>query len=119
FKIQTRSLNNYSDAAFKGEQFVNCSKNFVSVKNDVLLRIPKGTLYNSTPIVVENDILKTSRIVIFPEVNLSSAATIAFPTPAALTENTNKIVLKSGTTVYTGTPKNDSVFFDIKNFGIF
>ena len=117
--FRSTRLTGYMPPALNSDIFVKCEKDFLLLRDGIRLFIPKGTLYNSTPLVIANNISSSSRIVIFPGMNLRNAINIGFEIPVALRAKAEKLVLKNAGSVYPGLAKNDSVFFNVRSFGTF
>ena len=118
FKIKTTNLSEYAGPKLESPFFVDCRKDFSLQNNGISVSIPKGTLYNCTPLIVENNIEVSSKVIVFPDVNLKSSATIGFKCKPA-EKNADKLVLRCKGVVYIGILRKDSVVFQVKNFGIF
>ncbi len=110
----------YTGPALKSDLFVNCRKDFVYAKNGVKLTIPANTLFYSTPLVVENTLSASGKLIIFPgDANLRVPAIVAFKLAPHQLKNKHKLVLKCGQQEYTPRLSADSACFYIKSFGGF
>lgn len=120
FYIKTKHFNYYRSTSVKSDVFVNCNTDFFIRKNDVALLIPAKTLFYSTPVIIENALEASGRLILqLATINFKSAAIIGFKASGKLKENPHQQVLKSGSVVYSPVYRNDSVIYAIKNFGIF
>jgi hypothetical protein len=119
FHIRTTRFSQYSQPP-KGDPYVKCNEDQYIRKEKLFFHIPAGSFFYSVPLIIENTVEANDRLYIFPsEINLKNAITIGFKVPARHHKNRQKLVLRSGQTVYSPTTRKDSVFFDVKNLGIF
>lgn len=120
FYIRAGTFDYYRPSAVKSDVFVNCNKDFTLRRNKLQMYMPAKTLFYSTPLIVDNALETTGRLIILPSgINLRNTAVIGFKVPERLMKNKTKLVLKSGSSVYAPTLRNDSVFYAVKNFGTF
>jgi hypothetical protein len=117
--FRTSRLTTFLPPSLNSGIFARCDRDFVFSGDRLRLFIAKGTLYNSTPLIIANNIETSSKIVIFPETNLRNAISIGFAIPASLAQKETKLVLRNGAQVTAGYVRNDSVYFDVKNLGTF
>jgi hypothetical protein len=118
--VKTKQFNYYKAPAIKSGLFVNCNKDFSVQKNNLAVSIPAKTLFYSTPLILENRIETSGKLIILPaEVNLRSAATVGFKVSENLKRYKSKLVLKNGSAVYSPLFRHDSVFYAVKSFGTF
>ena len=117
-RIKTTNLTDFAAPKLESPFYVDCRNNCTIRNNGLLVNIPKGTLYNSTPLIVENNLAASSKLVVFPDVNLRNSATLGLKLPPD-EKNADKMVLRGKGGVYTGVIRNDSILFAVKNFGIF
>lgn len=110
----------YKESSIKSNDYLNCRKDYFVRKDGIHLFVPANSLYYSTPLIFENTLEGSGKVIILPsEINLRNPVMVGFKTPAAHRLHKQKLVLKSGNTVYPAIVKNDSVYFAVKNFGWF
>lgn len=120
FYIKAGNLALYSPPKIKSDVFVNCTQDFLILKNNLQIFIPAYTLYNSTNLIFENTIERSGKLIILPsEANLKSTSIVGFEVPKKYLPVKNKLILKSGTNTFVPINVNDSVFYSVKNFGWF
>ncbi len=120
FKLKIKDFNFYASPSIRSDMYVNCSKNYFVKKKGIQLKIPANTLYYSTPLIFENTIETTGKLIVLPSsTNLKTAVTLGFKVPKKYNENKKRLLLKNETSIYTPINKGDSVFYSIKNFGWF
>jgi len=118
FRLRAVALNAFSEPNIKSRLFAFCDRDFKETSDGVTLYIPANTLYYSTPVILENTLEGTGKLIVLPTgLNLRSAATVIFKVPPPLQRNKEKLVLINGRVVTPGKFNSDSVFFQVKNFG--
>ncbi|MCC6369688.1 MAG: M23 family metallopeptidase [Bacteroidia bacterium] len=118
--IRSNKLSKYTAPSIKSDVFVNCTKNFSIKKDKMFIQIPANTLFYSTPLIVENTIETTGKLIVLPsDANLKSAVTLGFKVPSQYAKEKQKLVLKNGSAFYTPLIKKDSVYFAVKSLGWF
>jgi len=109
----------FTAPALKSDLFVNAFKEFKTERSGVKVVIPAGTLYYSTPLVIENTLGSTGKLIVLPgDANLRNPVSIAFKAPFA-GKNKARLVLKNGNAVYTPEVRNDSLLYQVKTLGWF
>ncbi len=116
FYLKAKKVNAYKPRESPGDWNVNCAEDFKRDKNGLQVYIPAKTLFYSTPLLVDNAIETEDKLSILPEVNLKQAVTIGFKVPDRFWENREKLLLKNSTMALP-LNRNDSVFYEIKEFG--
>jgi hypothetical protein len=104
----------------QGDSIIICSKDFHYSKNNILIKIPSNTLYNSSPITIKNSIKFDGKLALYPSnINLNSTFVIGYKVPKKLINLKHKLFITN--TNNTIIPKiiNDSLYFESKNFGTF
>jgi len=120
FYLRTKKFNYYSIPSIKGDTYAYCTKDLLYCKKGIQIFIPKNTLYNSTPLIFENTLQTTGKLIVLPsEANLSSAAIVGFEVPKKYRSFKTKLLFKNADNVYLPIVKRDSVFYAVKNFGWF
>lgn len=120
FYLRTAEVTYYKESSIKSNDYLNCRKDYFVRKDGLHLFVPANSLYYSTPLIFENTLEGSGKLIILPsEINLRNPVMVGFKTPAAHRQHKQKLVLKSGNTVYPAIVKNDSVYFAVKNFGWF
>jgi hypothetical protein len=120
FRLRTLELNSFTTPQLNGDAFVNCNRNFLFRGKGLTLNIPAHTLYRSGSVFLHNQLESNGRLeIVALGANLASAATIGFKVPQVYTPDRRKLVLKSSSATYPVNIRNDSAFFEVKNFGIF
>lgn len=120
FYIKANKLALYSPPKIKSDVFVNCTQDFLILRNNLQIFIPAFTLYNSTNLIFENTIERSGKLIILPsEANLKSTSIVGFEVPKKYLSVKNKLILKSGSNTFVPINVNDSVFYSVKNFGWF
>lgn len=120
FYVKANKLALYSAPTIKSDVFVNCTKDFLILKNNLQIFIPAYTLFNSTNLIFENTIERSGKLIILPsEANLKSTSIVGFEVPKKYLAVKNKLILKSGSNTFAPINVNDSVFYSVKNFGWF
>ncbi len=120
FTFRPRVFNFFAPPSVKSDLFVNCNTDFFINKNGLQVFIPKGALFYSTPLIFENTIETTGKLIILPtEASVRTQAIVGFKIPDKYLYNRTKLVLKSGNSLYSPINRGDSVFYAVKNFGWF
>ena len=115
--VKARKINGYRGSAIKSDLFVKSHENFDLAKDNVQIHIPANTLYYSTPIIIENTIASSGKLIILPrEANLRSPYTLGLAVPERYRAHAEQLVLRSGKSVFTPVLRNDSLFYSLKNF---
>lgn len=110
----------FKEPALKSDLFVNCRKDFIYAKDGVKLIVPANTLFYSTPLVIENTLTSTGKLIIIPgDANLRVPATVAFKLAPHQQKTKQKLVLKCGQQEYVPRLSHDTAYFSIKSFGGF
>ena len=118
FYLKAKKIEEYFSPEEKSNLYVNCSEPFVSLINDLYLFIPEKTLFYSKNISINNTINDNGKLSIFPDLNLKQAVTLGFKVPDKYFGLAEKLILEGATSAYP-ISRNDSVFYQIKNFGKF
>lgn len=108
-----------STTKIKSDLYVNCNEDFYVQRDKIQLYIPAKTLYYSSPLILENTLESSGKLVVLPELNLRQPALLAFIAPEKYRNHLEKLLLKSSNSVYTPVVRNDSVLFAIKEFDWF
>lgn len=119
FFIKAKQKTGHKKNAIKSEVLVNCNEDFSFSKNNVQIYIPAKTLYYSTPLILDNSIESSGKLVVLPEVNLRQPALVGFKVPPKYERNRTKLVLRGSSNNYMPINRNDSVFYAIKEFDWF
>jgi murein DD-endopeptidase MepM/ murein hydrolase activator NlpD len=119
FYIKAKKFNDYKKFEMQGDALVTCSEDFTGTVNNLQIFIPARTLFYSTPLLIENNMEAGSKLIILPEVNLRQPAIVGFKVPLHFAGKGDKLVLKRSSAVSTPLSRNDSVFFMIKDFGVY
>jgi len=115
--IKCSKFNFYRTISQKGD-FVSCVKDQLVNQNGMRLFIPAKTLYSSTSVTLINNLDHKSTFEILPEkTNLNASVKIGFKIPTHLIDDANKLVARNRNNVVPSLIRNDSVFFDLKQFG--
>jgi len=118
--IKTNQFSKYRSNISKYDVVVDCRKELNYSKNNLSLICPPYTFFISTPLIVENTIETTGKLILLPgDVNLKSALQVRFTTPSKYQNNKTKLVLKNNGNVYIPTVKGDSISYMVKNLGWF
>lgn len=117
FYLKARKAGRYRSSAIKSELYAKSNENFDLAKDNLQIHIPAHTLYYSTPIIIENTISSSGKLIILPrEVNLRSPYTLGLAVPEKHRRHAEQLVLKTGKSVFTPVIRNDSLFYSLKNF---
>ena len=120
FWIKAKKLAPYLPPTIKSNDFVDCTKDFLILKNKLQIFIPANTLYKSTNLIFENTIERSGKLIILPsEANLKSTSIVGFEVPKKYLSVKNKLILNSGVNTFIPINVNDSIFYSVKNFGWF
>jgi hypothetical protein len=120
FWVKAKKLSPYLPPKIKSNDFVDCTKDFLILKNKLQIFIPANTLYKSTNLIFENTIERSGKLIILPsEANLKSTSIVGFEVPKKYLSVKNKLILNSGSNTFTPINVNDSIFYSVKNFGWF
>lgn len=120
FNLKTKKINSYNSSIERGLEFVDCTKNFTLVKNNIRLSIPARTLYYSTRIDIKNTFLLNHKLFIAPiDINLATAIKIAFKVPEKLVKHQHQLVLQNSGVVYCPVINVDSLTYSVYSFGDF
>lgn len=118
FYLKTKKQSFYKGCYIKSDVFVNCTKDFNYHKNNLDITIPANTLYYSTALIIENTIETSGKLVILPsDINLATPVKVGFKIPKKYQLYQNKLIIKSQSSVFSPSIKNDSAFYSIKHFG--
>lgn len=119
-KIKINNLTFYERPSIKSDMYVNCSKIFMVKKKGVFLKISANTLFYSTPLILENTIESSGKLIILPsEAQLRIPITVGFKVPKKYLAQKKQLVLKNDKLTYVATIKNDSAYFAVKQLGWF
>jgi hypothetical protein len=116
FYVRAKQFNYYREPSLKSDVLVNCTEDLRIGKNDLSIYIPAGSLYYSTPLVIESTLETNGKFRILPSVNLKQPVTVGFKVPAKWLRNREKLLLAYGSQLSTPLNRNDSVFFPVKSF---
>ncbi len=120
FHLRTKKFNYYLPPTIKGDTYANCQQDLLYSNENIEIFIPAYTLYNSTPLIFENTLESTGKLIILPsDANMNSTAIVGFQIPKKHLGHKSKLVFKNVDNVYLPIVKNDSVFYSVKNFGWF
>lgn len=120
FQLRTKKFNYYKNPTINGDTYADCKEDLFYKKKKIQIFIPAYTLYNSTPLIFENTLETTGKLIILPtEANLNSTAIVGFEVPKKYKPFKTKLLFKNVDNVYPPIVKNDSVFYAVKNFGWF
>jgi hypothetical protein len=120
FWLKTKKFNFYHAFSVKGNEFVNCVTAATIDQGELTLRIPAGSLYNSTSISVVDLTEKLGKFSIKPgKTNLNNAVGVTIRTNGKFKQYASKLILTGGGGLSIGTISADSVRFTIKSFGDF
>jgi hypothetical protein len=99
-------------------EMVDC-RNSTTIKNNAcLLYIPPAALYQNADIKINGDPGTGGGLILSPtDINLSKAVTVSFPLPEKFAQVRSQLVLQNKNIVLPGNIKNDSIFFQLKDFG--
>jgi len=116
FYLKAKQINDFKKTDVGGDLFVNCAQDFVNTKNNLQIHIPAKTLFYSSSLMIDNTLEKNSKLIILPEINLVQAATLGFKVPDTYWRNREKLLLVGGS-VSLPILSNDSVYYEVKEFG--
>jgi hypothetical protein len=119
FYLKTKNKTSHQSNSIKSNVMVNCNEDFSISKNNIQIHIPARTLYYSTPLILENTLETSGKLVILPVVNLRQPAQVGFKVPQKYVRNRQKLLLRGASNNYIAVNRNDSVFFFIKEFDWF
>ena len=118
FYLKAKVNNGYKSLEVIGDTLVNCSLNFTCNKKGLQVIIPARTLFYATVLQIDNHLETDGKLSIAPAINVRQPVTIGFKLPVKLWEKREKILL-IGSSTSLPINRNDSVFFNIKEFGKF
>ena len=79
FYIRSNMKSTYKNHSMQGDSIIICSKDFYYSKNNILIKIPSNTLYNTSPITIKNSIKNDGKLALYPSnINLNSAFIIGY-----------------------------------------
>ncbi|MBL7917577.1 MAG: hypothetical protein JNM96_04210, partial [Bacteroidia bacterium] len=120
FYARANKLGYYKPPFINGDTFLDCLQDFMFDKKGLQIFIPKRTLFNSTPIIFENTLKTTGKLIILPsDASLNSTAIVGFEIPPRYMKNRDKLVFSNNQQIYLPIVHGDSVFYSVKNFGWF
>lgn len=120
FKLKVSDFNSFAPPSIRSDMYVNCSKSYLARKKGIQLKIAANSLFYSTPLILENTIESTGKLIVLPsEVNLRTNVNIGFKVPKKYLDQKKQLVLRNETTIYPPTNRGDSVFYSVKTFGWF
>lgn len=118
FYVKAKKQSTFKTPSIKSDNYAICTKDFNYGKNNLRVHIPANTLYYSTPLIIQNTIESSGKLIILPsDVNLANNISIGFKIPKIYEHYKTKLILKSNTSVFSPTLRQDSAFFSIKHFG--
>lgn len=120
FYLRTSEVTYYKEPSVKSSELLKCNKDYFVKKDGIYLYVPAGSVYYSTPLIFENTLEGSGKLIILPsDVNLRNPVMVGFAIPSKHKSHKQKLVLKCGNSVYAPIVKNDSVYFAVKSFGWF
>ena len=120
FYMRTTKFNYYRKPSIKGDLYAQCDKDVFYDKKKLQIFISAGTLYNSTPLIFENTLETTGKLIILPtDAKLNTTAIVGFEAPAKFKAIKNNLLFRNADNLYLPIVHNDSVFYSVKNFGWF
>jgi hypothetical protein len=120
FYIRSNIKSIYKSNSMQGDSIIICSKDFHYSKNNILIKIPSNTLYNSSPITIKNRIKIDGKLALYPSnINLNSAFVIGYKVPKKLINLKRKLFITNKNNTIIPKIINDSLYFESKNFGTF
>ncbi len=120
FYVKANKLGYYKPPFINGDTYLDCLQDFIFDKKGLQIFIPKRTLFNSTPIIFENTLKTTGKLIILPsDASLNSTAIVGFEIPPRFMKNKDKLVFSNNQQIYLPILHGDSVFYSVKNFGWF
>ena len=120
FYIRSNIKSTYKNNSMQGDSIIICSKDFHYSKNNILIKIPSNTLYNSSQITIKNSIKIDGKLALYPSnINLNSAFIIGYKVPKKLINLKRKLFITNKNNTIIPKIINDSLYFESKNFGTF
>lgn len=119
FYLKAARKTPYRAASARGDIYVSCLKPLSVSRNKTSLTIPARTLFYSTALSVKNTVAEDGRLSVLPAVSLKQAVTLGFKVPAPLLRYRDKLLLKGTGAAALPVNRNDSVSFQVKEFGNF
>jgi hypothetical protein len=119
FYIKTKKLGSVVPVTVKGDLYANCNTELQAVKNGLRLYIPKGAMYNASPLFIQNSLDKSASFSILPDLNLAVPVSVGFPIPPRFRSHASQVVVRNHSAVYVPVIRNDTVFCSVYNLGTF
>ena len=120
FYIRSNIKSTYKNNLMQGDSIIICSKDFYYSKNNISIKMPSYTLYNSSPITIKNTIEIDGKLSLYPStINLNSAFIIGHIVPKKLINLKHKLFITNKNNTIIPKIINDSLYFESKNFGTF
>ena len=120
FYIRSNIKSTYKNNSMQGDSIIICSKDFHYSKNNILIKIPSNTLYNSSQITIKNTIEIDGKFSLYPSnINLNSAFIIGYKVPKKLINLKRKLFITNKNNTIIPKINNDSLYFESKYFGAF
>ncbi|MGE0567347.1 MAG: M23 family metallopeptidase [Bacteroidia bacterium] len=120
FYIKATKKNYFEKPIINGDAFADCRQDFMYGRKGLQIFIPANTLYNSTPVIFENTLNTSGKLLILPfSANLRSTAIVGFEIPKKFKPFKHSLVFKSNESLFLPIVKGDSVFYSVKSFGAF
>lgn len=120
FYIRTKKLTSYVTPGYRAGTFVDCNKDHLKVYNGLQVFIPAKSLYYSTTLNVENALMKLSSFTVMPaDINLRNSIRLSLKAPGQFHERKAQLILENKNTYYSPVVQNDSLIYQVRNFGTF
>ncbi len=117
FYVKANKISYYKLPKISGDTYFNCTKDNVWQKEDLMLSVPRGSLYYSTPLTFITD-QKNGLMEIKPaEANLNNPVKLTYIHPAEKYPMRDKRLLAINGQICAPKISGDSVSFFIKSFG--
>lgn len=120
FYIRTKKLTSYLTPGYKVKMLVDCNKSHTINSNGVEIFIPGKSLYYSTSLSLERTSIRSLSFTISPaDANLRNSIRVSFKAPGRFIERKAQLILGNKGTYYSPLIQNDSLVYQVRNFGTF